>query len=241
MTVETTQLRAAAKPARSGEAAASTLRVLAVSMGGGWSLAFVAIGLAARLQMYGDGSIFSYAVAAQGSWAFHWHNISGRLFTYVFAHVPAEALAAWMGNARAAIALYGFLFFAAPALGLAATFAADRSPGRILFSYACASTAMVCPLVFGAPTETWMSHALFWPALALCLYAPGTRTGLALVFAALLALTFTHEGALLLVAAILVSLWLRGGGDSGLRRALIALAPALAIWLATKIALRPDA
>jgi hypothetical protein len=41
--------------------------------------------------MYADGSIFSYSVAVQDAWAFHWHNISGRLFVYFFSYLPTEA------------------------------------------------------------------------------------------------------------------------------------------------------
>ena len=66
-----------------------SLRMLAIAAGIGTSILFVVVGLIAELQMFGDGSIFSYAVAAQDAWSFHWHNISGRLFCYVFAYVPA--------------------------------------------------------------------------------------------------------------------------------------------------------
>src|SRR3954468_21815048 len=126
---------------------------------------FVLVGVIARLEMFGDGSIFSYAVAAREAWAFHWHNISGRLFTYFYAYVVPEQIVALTGSARAGIAAYGALFLSAPLFGLLATLAADRSPFRTLLVYACLSTAALCPLVYGAPTEMWMAQALFWPAL----------------------------------------------------------------------------
>src|SRR5262249_17121924 len=97
------------------------------------------------------------------------------------------------------------------------TFAADRSKGRIIFSYACLSTACLCPLVFGFPTEMWMAHALFWPTLAVCHYASGNK-GIALVFAMLLALVFTHGGALIFAVAIVVMLSLRGVLDGAFLR-----------------------
>jgi len=75
----------------SGRSDVDVLRAFAVAVGVSWSILFVVIGLRYGLQMYADGSIFSYAVAAQEAWAFHWHNISGRLFSYVYATVPAEA------------------------------------------------------------------------------------------------------------------------------------------------------
>ena len=43
----------------------SVLRAAAITAGVCWSIAFVGVGLLYGLQMYGDGSIFSYAVAVQ--------------------------------------------------------------------------------------------------------------------------------------------------------------------------------
>ena len=117
------------------------------------SVLFVVVGLQYELQMYGDGSIFSYAVAVQDAWAFHWHNISGRAFSFLYSSVPAQAYVAATGDARGGIVLYGLLHFSAPLLGLAATFAADRSKDRLIFIVACGSTAGICPLIFGFPTE----------------------------------------------------------------------------------------
>ena len=165
--------------------------------------------------MYADGSIFSYAVAVQDAWAFHWHNISGRLFVYLFCLRARRNLCRTdRGRPRRHRRLRISVFRRRRLLGLIATFAADRSKGRIIFGYACLSTACLCPLVFGFPTEMWMAHALFWPALAVCHYARGGIAGFAVVFAALLALVFTHEGALIFAVAILSTLLLRGVRDA---------------------------
>ena len=217
-----------------------SLRAIVIVAGVGASLLFIAIGLSTRLQMFGDGSVFSYAVAAQEAWAFHWHNISGRLFGYVYAYVPAEAVVALTGSANAGIAVYGLLHFSAPLLGLLVTFAADRSDGRIIFVYACLSTVCLCPLVYGAPTEMWMAHAVFWPALALCLYAPAGVRGAAAVVTGLLALVFTHEGAIVFAAAILFATFLRGGREPAFIRAATAFAVAMVIWSIVKLTVRPD-
>jgi hypothetical protein len=234
------ELRRAARPDVAVGSAAALLRRFVVALGIGWSILFVVIGLRYDLQMYGDGSIFSYAVAVQDAWAFHLHNMPGRLLVYLFSFVPAEAYVGLTGDARGGIALYGFLFFVAPLVGLAATWAADRSPGRIVFAYACASTACAAPLVFGFPTEMWMAHALFWPALAVCHYARQSLGGAVLVFGLLLALAFTHEGAIVLELAILATLALRGMRDAALWRAAGAFLAVLAIWAAVRAAFRPD-
>jgi hypothetical protein len=217
-----------------------SLRVLMIAAGISTSILYVIVGLISELQMFGDGSIFSYAVAAEDAWSFHWHNISGRMFTYVFAYIPAEAYVALTKNAKGGIVVYGLLFFSAPMLGLLATLAADRTTSRVIFLYACLSTACLCPLVFGAPTEMWMAHTVFWPALAVCLCAPTNPRGAAVVFVALLALLFTHEGAIVLSAAILFALFLRGWRDVIFVRALGAFFVVMTIWLIVKITIRPD-
>src|SRR5262249_32972115 len=119
-------------------------------------------------------------------------------------------------------------------------FVADRSRGHIIFTYACGSTALLCPLIFGFPTEMWLAHALFWPALAIGQYARHNLVGTALVYIAMLGLVLTHEGALVLAAAIVLTLALRGLHDPYFRRASGALIAALTVWLAVKIMLPPD-
>src|SRR5262249_37277926 len=143
------------------------------------------------------------------------------------------------GDARGGIALYGLLFFGAPLLGLLATLAADRSAGRALFGCTCLSTAVLCPLGFGFPTEMWIAHSAFWPALALSHYARRGLAGLLLVFAALLALALTHEGALVLAIAILATVALRGPRDPAFLRAAAALLGAVTLWWIVKVDLPP--
>lgn len=217
------------------------LRNLAVSVGVLWSVAFVAVGLHYHLQLYADGSLFSYAVAAQDAWAFHWHNISGRVFVYLYAYLPSQAYVGLFDDAWGGVVVYGFLFFIAPLLGLVATYVADRSENRVIFVYACASTATLCPLVFGFPTEVWISHALFWPALVVCHQARNTLSGAVLVFLTLLALSLTHGGALLFIIAIMMTLALRGTRDPAFLRGIGTFFLVLAVWSTIKEAIPPDA
>jgi hypothetical protein len=216
------------------------LRRLVVLAGLTWSLLFIVVGLNYDLQLFGDGSIFSYSVAVADGWRIHWHNISCRLFVLLFCHVPAEAYVKLTADPRGGIVIYGFLFFGAQLFGLIATFALDRSRQRILFTYACGSTAILCPLVFGFPTEMWIAHALFWPTLAIVHCGRGLFAGPA-AFLALLALVLSHEGALIFAAAIVATLALRGTRDPALLRAATAGAAALAIWIAIRLELPPDA
>ncbi|SHG07970.1 hypothetical protein [Bradyrhizobium erythrophlei] len=219
---------------------ADMLRALVIGTGLVWSVAFVAVGLGYGLELYADGAMFSYAVAAQDVWAFHWHNISGRMSVFFLTLLPAEAYVGLTGNPRAGIVVYGLLFYFAPLAGLIGTFAADRSRGRIIFAYACCSTALLCPLIFGFPTEMWLAHAVFWPALAISHYAKRTTIGTALAFVMMLTLAFTHEGALVLAITIVATLALRGLRDATFLRAAAILIVVLAMAVATKILLRPD-
>ncbi len=216
------------------------LRTLVIGVGLCWSVAFVAIALRYELELYADGAMFSYAVAVQDVWAFHWHNISGRLSVFLLSLLPAEIYVGLSGNPGAGIVVYGLLFYLAPLAGLIGTFAADRSRGRIIFVYACGSTALLCPLVFGFPTEMWLAHAVFWPALAVSHYAKPTVAATALVFVMVLALAFTHEGALVLAFAIIATLAPRGWCDASFRRAAAVLVVVLAMSAAAKILMPPD-
>ncbi len=216
------------------------LQTLVIAIGLSWSIVFLVVALHYELQLYADGAIFSYAVAVQDVWAFHWHNISARLSVFILTLLPAELYVGLTGSPLNGIRVYGFLFYGAPLFSLIGTFIADRSIGRIIFTYACGSTALLCPLIFGFPTEMWLAHALFWPALAVSQYANRNVAGTALVFIAMLGLVLTHEGALVLAIAIVFTLALRGLNNPYFRRASWALIAALTVWLATKTLLPPD-
>jgi hypothetical protein len=221
--------------------ATDLLSTLVVAAGICWSIAFVVIGLQYELQLYADGSMFSYSIAVQDAWAYHWHNISGRVFVYLMTYVPAELYVEVTRHARGGIVIYGMLFFATQLAGLIATWVADRSRHRIIFSYACGSAACLCPLVFGFPTEMWVAHALFWPSLASCHYAGRGIGGSTLVFAMLLALILTHEAALILLAVIQTTLLLRGIRDPAFLRAGALIVAVVSIWVFVKVTLPPDA
>ena len=213
------------------------LERLVVGAGAGCALLSLLIGPAAGLEMFGDGSIFSYAIAVRDAWAFHWHNISGRIFSYIFVHVPAETVVGLTGDARAGLFVYGLLHYAAPALSLLATRALDRTEGKPVFVFACLSTAVTLPFVFGFPTEMWMTHALFWPALAAALaVAP-----FVILYGLLQALVLTHEGGVVLAATIVFASVFRGFRAYPFHRTLVAFFVAMIVWMLVKIMLPPEA
>ena len=216
------------------------LRAVAIAIGLVWAASFAVVALLFELEFYADGSMFSYAVAVQDVWAFHWHNISDRLSVFILSLWPAELFVGLTGKPYGGIVVYGLLFYLAPLAGLIGTFAADRSRGRVIFTYACASTALLCPLVFGFPTEMWMAHALFWPTLAIAHYAVRNISGALLLLAAMLALILSHEGAIVLAGAIVAAQMMRGVRDAAFLRTGGALCVSLAAWLTIRLTLPPD-
>src|SRR5436309_6762346 len=184
--------------------------------------------------------MFSYAVAIQDVWAFHWHNISGRSSVFFLTLLPAETMVGITGRPWVGIITYGLLFYTSPLLGLILTYVADRSHCRVIFAYACCSTALLCPLIFGFPTEMWIAHAVFWPTLALSHYARRTLAGAALVVLMFLTLALTHEAALVLIISIVAPLALRGLRDRLFLRAAAILIVVLAACIAVKIIFPPD-
>jgi len=115
---------------------------------------------------------------------------------FLLSLLPAEIYVGLSGNTRAGIVVYGLLFYLAPLAGLIGHFRGRPLTCRIIFVYACGSTALLCPLVFGFPTEMWLAHALFWPALAVSIMRNEPSLRRHSFSSWCFALAFTHEGAL---------------------------------------------
>ncbi|MCB1510108.1 MAG: hypothetical protein KDJ36_04335 [Hyphomicrobiaceae bacterium] len=210
-------------------------------LGFGWAIAFVVIGVGTRLHVFADGGMFAYGIAVRDSWAFHWHNIPTRAAVWVYAHWPSELLVAATGAPSLGVALYGVLLFSAPLFGLLWTAAVDRSEGRVVLTAASASTALVLPLVFGFPTEMWVSHALFWPCLAM---AHGGRVGIGWTVAmvmSMVALMLSHGGGVVFAGLVVASVLLRSQRRTGLMLPLAGLVAGAAVWLTMRLAFPPDA
>jgi len=163
-----------------------------IALAAAWCAAFPLLGLGARLPLFADGALFSYAVAAGDSWDFHFRQIPARAAAWLLTAGLGDAVGRLSGHAMAGVRAYWAAFLLAPALGLLATWRTDAS-GRIL-PFAAGSTALLLPLVFPFPTEMWVAHAAFWPALAL-----GWNRGPRPLLALALAITaLSHEAGLLL-------------------------------------------
>jgi hypothetical protein len=141
------------------------------ALGVAWSVFFAWTFAADRLNLYGDGGYFTYALIVGEPWSALWRDFPGRLFAYVYAYLPAQAVMVLTGSAAAAELTYAGLFGAAPLLALSLTAALDRTHGRIVLSCAAASHVALLPLIFGFPTEVWFAHGLLWCALAAVLRA----------------------------------------------------------------------
>lgn len=207
-----------------------------IGLGYAAAVLFLAVGVGADLQTYGDGSIFSYAIAVDEAWNYHWRNISGRIVSFILIHAPSEFAGRLSGSPQFGIFVYGVLFFAAPLLSLIATRAADLGPGRRIHLFACVSTACVLPFVFGCPTEMWIAHAFFWPALAVAL----TRDTPAAFFVLVLGLVLSHEGGVPLAAGIVLLAGARNFRAYPFRRVAASFVLAMLVWAAIKFALPPD-
>src|SRR3954453_13804571 len=95
-----------------------SFRLLIVGTGLFWSVAFPVVALVYRLELYADGAMFSYAVAVRDVWAFHWHNISGRMSVFLLTLLPAELIVRLSGDPSAGVSVYGLLFYVGPLAGL---------------------------------------------------------------------------------------------------------------------------
>ena len=201
-------------------------------------LLFPVLGLGFRLNLFADGSLFSYGVAACDAWDFHFRQIPTRVSAFLLTALPGQALGCLAGSPGLGVAAYALLFFAAPLLGLLATRAADRD-GRLL-PWAALALLLFAPLGFGFASELWVALAAAWPALALCRAAGGWGRRAAAIFA-FAVLACGHEAGLL--TALLIPFVLALGPERRRRLgfAATALLPALILWIGLKATIRPDA
>ncbi len=197
----------------------------------GLSLAILAGYLVTDVQLFADGGFFAFAFLTGDPWGAHFANIPARAVSFLVTMVPPY-LWARTGDPVGAIRLYGLIFGLLPLAGLAATWAIAGNRRILLF---CAlSTIVVLPASVFFPSETLVTHALFWPLFAtLCVArAPAALPAVLLM----LALAFSHEGGLLLLVLMVGCLWLAGRAG----RAVVASGLAvLAAWVAVKLLVQP--
>lgn len=201
------------------------------------AVAFPLLGVGFRLNLFADASLFSYGVAACDAWEFHFRQIPTRISAFLLSVLPGQVLGCLVGRPALGVAAYAVLFFSAPLLGLLATRAADRA--GTLLPWAALSVLLLCPLVFGFPSELWVALAAAWPAFVLC-HAPGGRGRQLAAALAFAILACGHEAGLVTAFVILAALAIGPGRGRALRFALPALLPGLLAWLWLKLAIRND-
>lgn len=193
----------------------------------GTALAILAGYLVSGVQLFADGGFFAFAFLTGDPWGFHFANIPARACAFLVTIVP-PFLAARAVNASAAIGLYGFIFGLLPLAGLIATFA--LAGNRRILLFCSLSTVVILPFSVFFPSETLVTHALFWPLLAYLTGRRDHRVVTTLLF--MLALAFSHEGGAVLLLLLMLFLM----ADGWARPKLIAAAAVvLAAWLAVKL------
>jgi len=195
------------------------------------SFAILAGYLATGVQLFADGGFFAVAFLTGDPWTAHFANIPARATAFLVTIVPPFLLAR-IGDPADAIWLYGAIFGLLPLAGLAATWAIAGNRRILLF---CAlSTIIVLPASVFFPSETLVTHALFWPLFAfLCVNrAPAPLP----TFLLMLALGFSHEGGLGLLVLLLAFLAVRRSAGPVVIGAGLTV---VALWLATKFLVQP--
>jgi hypothetical protein len=191
-----------------------------------------------HLYAYADSSAFSVAILTGRAWDLIWVNYSGRLTTYLLTVLPAELLVRLGAGPRAALAAYSTIFWGLPLASLALSWLILPRDRRFNLVFPALSTVAFGLLVYGFPSETWVTMALFWPTLFAIRYLEGAARPFAVVL--LLGLFFfTHE---LMVTALPIFLIAAARRS---RRAfafvLTAIVACAALYVAAKLALPPDA
>ena len=210
---------------------------IVIALAVAWCAAFPLIGWWAELHLFADGGLFSYAVAADDAWAFHWRQISGRVAAFLWASWPASLWGRLSGDPAGAVTLYALLHFSAPALGFAAVWRADRT--GVIRLWAALSLVLLCPVTFGFPTELWTAHAAVWPMLAL-FWTPGSRARWAAGTLALGIAVLSHEGGIVWAFVLCGALALSPDRARALSRAALSFGLMLAVWIACRVTFPPD-
>ncbi|MDP3546052.1 MAG: hypothetical protein Q8S29_07730, partial [Phreatobacter sp.] len=179
-----------------------------------------------RTANFGDGSLYLFSALTTDPWGVLWFNFPLRGTVFVFEILPSWIAVRLTGDAQAGLVVYSLIRGSWPLAGLLATMALEER-GSVLSRAAAVSTvAAALPTTF-FPTEIFVTHAFFWPFLAVLVRR--STPNAALVAALALPLAFSHEaGALLVISACLWS--------AAARQALriqVVLGAVVLVWFAT--------
>lgn len=214
--------------------------------------ALALVAAATLLMLHGDGAYFVYALSAGAPWALKWRDIADRASVYAFTVEPTALLAELFDLGPRAIAAWnGFIFYAFPALlfAIACSLVWRKNPKYLIFPIA--TYVLGSSLGYGFPSELLLAPGFLWIALFLVL---NDRIGVGFLLA-MAGLMFSHElavpsaviagclavmrvqqsgrrghamlvaGVLVLLAAVLVAVLVRGGAGGSSANTLYVLDP----------------
>jgi hypothetical protein len=178
-----------------------------------------------RTANFADGSLYLFAALTPDPWGVLWFNFPLRASVFVFEIVPSWLAVRLTGDAQAGLVVYSLIRGSWPLLSLLATMALEERGSSLSRMAAASIVIFALPTTF-FPTEVFVTHAFFWPFMAVLVRR--TEPSVALVAAFALPVAFSHEaGVLLILSAALWSALVRQP-----LRIQAALATIVIVWFA---------
>lgn len=175
---------------------------------------------------FADGSLYLFSVLTTDPWGALWFNFPLRGTVFVFEILPSWLAVRLTGDAQAGLVVYSLIRGSWPLAGLVATMALEERGSVLSRAAAFSTVAAALPTTF-FPTEIFITHAFFWPFLAVLVRR--STPNAALVAALALPLAFSHEaGGLLVISACLWSAIAQQA-----RRIQVVLGAVVLVWFAT--------
>lgn len=179
-----------------------------------------------RTANFADGSLYLFAALTPDPWGVLWFNFPLRASVFVFEIVPSWLAVRLTGDAQAGLVVYSLIRGSWPLLSLLATMALEERGSSLSRMAAASIVIFALPTTF-FPTEVFVTHAFFWPFLAVLVRRSTPSAALVAAFA--LPLAFSHEaGALLVISACLWSAVARQA-----LRIQVILGAVVLVWFAT--------
>jgi len=162
----------------------------------GLGMASAMVSASFRTANFADGSLYLFAALTPDPWGILWFNFPLRASVFVFEIVPSWLAVRLTGDAQAGLVVYSLIRGSWPLLSLLATLALEERGSGLSRMAAVSIVVFALPTTF-FPTEMFVTHAFFWPFMAVLVRRSEPSVTLVAAFA--LPLAFSHEAGLLLV------------------------------------------